>query len=88
MKIHTLGEAAGIETAVHGGGSMAAGQHFSAAAPSGSLTEWVMFSPAGIPLEEVSRVPGVALPAEGRLKVSDAPGLGYEFSAQDFSDWT
>jgi L-rhamnonate dehydratase len=87
MKIYTLGEAAGIQTVVHAGGAMAAGQHFGLATPESPLVEWVMFSPAGVPLEEVSRVPGVAVPSDGFATVSDAPGLGYEFSADLFENW-
>lgn len=87
IKIHTLGEAAGISTIVHAGGPMAAGQHFAAAMPLGAPAEWVIFSAAGVPLEEVMRVPGVALPRDGKLTVSDVPGLGYELTDAYFRPW-
>jgi L-rhamnonate dehydratase len=87
LKIYTMGEAAGLSTIVHGGGSMAAGQHFAAAMPEGQPAEWVMFSPAGVPLEEVSRVPGVSIPRNGRFEVSSAPGLGYELTDEMFEPW-
>ncbi len=84
LKIYTLGEAAGIQTIVHGGGSMAAGQHFALAMPESPLAEWVMFSRAGVPLNEVMRVPGVPIPVNGRVVPSNAPGLGYELLAEHF----
>lgn len=87
VKIYTLGEVAGIQTIVHGGGGMAAGQHFGLAMPELPLVEWVMFSPAGVPLSEVARVPGVPTPVNGCLKPSDAPGLGYELQETDFLPW-
>lgn len=87
LKIYTLGEAAGIQTIVHSGGSMAAGQHFALAMPESPLAEWVMFSPAGVPLSEVSRVPGVPVPVDGFVTPIDRPRLGYEFESTSFTSW-
>jgi L-rhamnonate dehydratase len=84
LKIYTIGEAAGIQTILHAGGAMAAGQHFAVAMPESHLAEWVLFSRAGVPLREVMRVPGVRIPENGRIVPSDAPGLGYELRPQDF----
>jgi L-rhamnonate dehydratase len=88
LKIYTLGEAAGLQTLVHGGGAMAAGQHFVAAMPESPLAEWVLFSRAGVPLSEVMRVPGVRVPEKGRVVLSDAPGFGYELRPEHFVPWT
>jgi hypothetical protein len=46
-----------------------------------------MFSPARVPLGEVSHVPGVPVPVGGRGVPSDAPGLGSEFGADNFQAW-
>jgi L-rhamnonate dehydratase len=88
LKIYTLGEAAGLQTIVHGGGMMAAGQHFAFAMPESPLTEWIVSSPAGVPLEEVSRIPGLPIPKDGRVVPSNAPGFGYELRPEHFQPWT
>ena len=43
---------------------------------------WLGSDP-GVPLEEVNRMPGVAVPKDGRLTPSDAPGFGMEVQ----EDW-
>jgi len=88
LKIYTIGEAAGIQTILHAGGAMAAGQHFAFAMPESHLAEWVLFSRAGVPLNEVMRVPGVRIPENGRILPSDAPGFGYELEPGHFLPWS
>jgi L-rhamnonate dehydratase len=85
VKIYTLGEAAGLQTIIHAGGGMAAGQHFAAAFPESPLAEWVLFSKAGVPLSETVRVRGVRSPVNGKVTPSDSPGLGYELTVGDFT---
>lgn len=83
MKIYHIAETAGIATIPHGGANSPWGQHFAIAAPESPIAEYWMGSPPGVPLEEVPRVPGTAIPKNGQIKPSDAPGLGMEIN----SDW-
>ena len=78
VKIYTIGEAAGLQTIPHGGANSAFGQHFAMAMPESLMAEFWLGSDPGIPLEEASRSPGVAVPKEGKLVPSDAPGFGME----------
>jgi L-rhamnonate dehydratase len=78
VKIYTIGEAAGLQTIPHGGANSAFGQHFAMAMPESLIAEFWLGSDPGIPLEEARRFPGVAVPKEGRLIPSDAPGFGME----------
>lgn len=78
VKIYTMGEAAGLQTILHGGANSAFGQHFSLAMPECLTAEFWLGSDPGVPLAEVSRMPGVAVPQDGRLVPSDAPGFGFD----------
>lgn len=84
QKIYALAEAAGISTMPHVGAGRPEGQHFSLAMPEVTLAEYTLRSPAGIPLEEARTVPGMSVPVDGKLRVSDAPGLGTTYRAEDF----
>lgn len=87
LKIYTLGEAAGMATYPHAGAGFAAGQHFCLAMPEVGLAESVIFSPAGVPLDEVIRLPGLAIPKDGKVVPSDAPGFGFDIPASWFAPW-
>ncbi|HEY4200310.1 MAG TPA: mandelate racemase/muconate lactonizing enzyme family protein [Devosiaceae bacterium] len=87
VKIYTLGEAAGMVTSLHAGAGQAAGQHFCMAMPEAGLAECVMLSPAGVPLNELMRIPGVPVPKDGKVTPSDAPGLGYDIPPSWFAPW-
>ncbi len=87
LKIHAIGEAAGVPTSAHGGGGMPAGQHFSFALLETEPCEFVVRSPAGVALDQAKRIPGMAIPVNGRIVPSDAPGFGYELGAADFLPW-
>lgn len=87
LKIYAIAEAAGIATSAHGGGGMPAGQHFSLALPEAEPCEYVVRSPAGVPLDQARRIPGMATPVDGRIVPSDAPGFGYEFTADALLPW-
>jgi L-rhamnonate dehydratase len=78
VKIYTLAEAAGLQTIPHGGANTAFGQHFAMAMPESLMAEFWLGSDPGVPLEEVPGIPGVAVPRDGRLTPSDAPGFGLE----------
>ncbi len=70
--------AAGVNVILHGGGNTAFGQHFTSATPAAPWCEYFAGSPPGVPLEEVWRLPGQAIPKDGWLIPSDAPGFGLE----------
>jgi len=78
VKIYTLGEAAGLQTIPHGGANSPFGQHFAMAMPESLMAEFWLGSDPGVPLEEVRAIPGVAVPEDGKLVPSDAPGFGME----------
>ena len=47
------------------------------------LAEYFIGSPPGVPLEELPRMPGVAIAQDGYVVPSDGPGFGMEVS----EDW-
>ena len=55
--------------------------------PEGSLSEYHLSTPVGIPLEELSAIPGVAVPKDGYLVPSDAPGFGQEILEEWIRVW-
>ena len=78
IKIAAAADAGGINVMLHGGGNTAYGQHFSFATPSVPWLECFVGTPPGVPLEEAWRLPGQAIPKDGWLVPSDAPGFGLE----------
>ena len=79
VRICHLAEAAGISVITHGGMNWPYGQHLAFAMPAipwGERSGGV--SPPGVPLEEVTALPGTATIEEGYLVPSDAPGFGIE----------
>jgi L-rhamnonate dehydratase len=78
LKIAHAAEAAGLSVILHGGGNTPYGQHFTYATPSSPWCEVFVGSPPGIPLKEAKRIPGVAVPEDGWLLPSNAPGFGLE----------
>lgn len=85
LKIYALAEAAGLQTILHVGAGRPEGQHFSLAMPECTLAEYNIRSAVGVPLQEVCRVPGMPVPVNGKLRLSDAPGLGTEYRTEDFA---
>ena len=63
---------------LHGGARNGYGQHFSYAMPSVPWLEYFVGSAPGVPLAESVRLPGTAIPQDGYLVPSDAPGFGLE----------
>lgn len=78
QKIAGAAEAAGVNVILHAGGYTPFGQHFSYGVSSVRWLEAFVGSDPGIPLEEVRRLPGMAVPKDGWLVPSDAPGFGLE----------
>lgn len=87
VKIHTLVQAFGAKTIAHGGLNTPYGQHFTYAMPDCDLGEFHMSSPVGVPLEEVVSIPGMAVPVDGWLTPSDAPGFGIEIPEDALAPW-
>ena len=55
--------------------------------PDCTLSEFHMATPVGIPLEEVVSLPGMAMPKNGYVVPSDAPGFGLEIAATWITPW-
>jgi L-rhamnonate dehydratase len=80
LKIAAAAEAGGASVMIHGGGNSVYGQHFTFASPATPWLECFVGSPVGVPLEECWGLPGQAVPKDGWLTPSDAPGFGLEVS--------
>jgi L-rhamnonate dehydratase len=52
------------------------------------MAEYWLGTDPGVPLEDTMRIPGTAVPVNGQLTPSSAPGFGMEFESADISDWT
>ena len=87
LKIYHIAEAAGIKTSPHGGCNSPFGQHFCYALPEVNYGEFHLSTPVGVPLEEVVAIPGMAVPVNGRLVPSDAPGFGMEIDPAWILPW-
>ena len=87
LRIYHLAEAAGLKTILHAGAGTAEGQHCSFAFPEAPLAEFSIRTPVGVPLEEGHRPPGMALPRDGYLVPSDAPGFGLELRDEWITPW-
>ena len=76
LKICHIAEAAGIAVMPHAGMNTPYGQHFGYAMPNAPWGEFFVGTAPGVPLEETRLFPGMAIPRNGRLVPSDAPGFG------------
>jgi L-rhamnonate dehydratase len=83
QKIAAAADAAGSKVILHAGGNTVFGQHFSYANSAVPWCECFVATPPGVPLEESWRLPGQAIPKDGWLTPSDAPGFGLEIP----EDW-
>ena len=84
VKICHIAEAAGISVITHAGMNYPYGQHLAFAMPAiiwGERSEGV--SAPGVPLAEMTRLPGTPAIQDGYLVPSDAPGFGLEITM----DW-
>lgn len=82
VKIAHSAEAASISVIVHAGMNYPFGQHLTYALPAlvwGERSEGV--SPPGVPLAEMTRLPGTPVSENGYVRPSDAPGFGLEITA-------
>ena len=87
MKVHTIGEAAGIATIPHGGANNPFGQHFAMAATESPMAEYWLGTDPGVPLEDTVRIPGTPTPINGKIVPSSEPGFGMEIELSDISEW-
>lgn len=87
LKIYTIGEAAGLPTIPHGGANSPYGQHFALAMPESPMAEYWLGTDPGIPLDELCPIPGMAMPVDGFVTPSDAPGFGLEIREEWIEPW-
>jgi L-rhamnonate dehydratase len=87
VKIAQAADAAGISVMLHGGGNSAFGQHFSIAMSAVPWLECFVGTPPGVPLAEAARLPGQAIPVDGWLTPSDAPGFGLDVPEAWIAPW-
>ncbi|MBG81834.1 MAG: hypothetical protein CL791_00825 [Chloroflexi bacterium] len=87
MKVHAIGEAAGIATIPHGGANTPFGQHFAMAATESPIAEYWLGSDPGVPLVETVQIPGTPIPVNGKVRPSDEPGFGIQFELDDITNW-
>jgi L-rhamnonate dehydratase len=83
VKICHIAEAAGISVITHAGMNYPFGQHVAFAMPAviwGERSESV--SAPGVPLEEMSLLPGTPAIRDGYVRPSDAPGFGLEITQE------
>jgi len=87
LKTDTLGETAGLSTFPFSGAGLPFGQHFHFAMPEAQLPEfWLAFDP-GVTLAEAAKIPSVAVPVNGKLVPSDAPGFGMDIKESWLTPW-
>ena len=83
LKVAHIADAAGIEIAMHAGLNDPYGQHLCYALPGNRWGEYFVGTAPGLDLKDSYRsVPGMAIPEEGRLVPSDAPGFGIELTLE------
>lgn len=78
MKINAIAEAAGIPVIPHASLNYPYGQHFVFATPNCPWGEFLPQGAPGTPLKNETTLPGMAVPKDGILVPSDAPGFGID----------
>jgi L-rhamnonate dehydratase len=87
QQIASAAAASGVAVMLHGGGNVPFGQHFSYASAAVPWLECFVGTPPGIPLAECWGLPGQAVPKDGWLTPSDAPGFGLELQEEWFTPY-
>ena len=77
QRIAAIADAAGLEVILHAGMNTPYGQHFSLSCPNTVWGEYFFGGAPGVPLAETTGFPGMAVPKDGRVTVSDEPGFGH-----------
>jgi L-rhamnonate dehydratase len=83
LRIHAIADAAGIPVIPHAGMNTPYGQHFGLAMPGAPMGELFCGTAPGVPLEETKLFPGMAVPRDGVLVPSEAPGFGLGVTLDD-----
>ena len=82
QKIAAIADAAGLELICHAGMNTPYGQHFTFSSPNSRWGEYFVGGAPGVPLAETHTFPGMAIPKDGYVVVSDAPGFGHGLSLE------
>ena len=77
-RIAQMADAAGLTVILHGGGMYPSGQHLAFAMPNMPWAEFFVGTAPGVPLDEVSWIPGTSLPKDSWIEIGDGPGFGVE----------
>ncbi len=80
QKIAGIAEASGLEVILHAGMNTPYGQHFNISSLSSRWGEFFVGGAPGVPLEKTHGYPGMAVPKDGTVTVSDEPGFGHGFT--------
>lgn len=76
--IAEMANVAGLTVIPHGGAMSPYAMHLSVAMPNMPWGEYFVGTAPGVPLEEMTRLPGYAVPKDSFTTVSDAPGFGID----------
>ena len=88
QKISAIADAAGLELICHAGMNTPYGQHFTVSSPNSRWGEFFVGGAPGVPLEETHSYPGMAVPKDGYVVVSDEPGFGHGLSLEAIDKMT
>ena len=79
-EIAAIADASGLELICHAGMNTPYGQHFTYASTNSRWGEFFVGGAPGQPLKETNNYPGMAVPENGQVVVSDEPGFGHGLS--------
>jgi len=85
QRIAAIADAAGLQVILHAGMNTPYGQHFTYSSPNDSWGEYFVGGGPGVPLERTTGFPGMAVPKDGHVVVSDAPGFGHGLTLEDIA---
>ncbi|WP_374627383.1 enolase C-terminal domain-like protein, partial [Devosia sp.] len=86
--IVAIADAAGLEVICHAGMNTPYGQHLTIASPNSRWGEFFVGGAPGQPLRQTNNYPGMAVPQDGFVVVSDAPGFGHGHSLDSIAAMT
>ncbi|MBL8600272.1 MAG: hypothetical protein JNL14_21240 [Devosia sp.] len=87
-RISAIADAAGIEVILHAGMNTPYGQHAALATTSSEWGEYFVGGAPGVALSKTHGFPGMAVPANGVLVVSDEPGFGHGLTLESIAKLT
>ena len=83
QRIAAIADAAGLQVILHAGINTPYGQHFTYSSTNATWGEYFVGGGPGVPLEKTTGFPGMAVPRDGHVVVSDAPGFGHGLTLED-----